>query len=140
MVNRKSKQPSLPAGANKTKALVGEAVVLLLEPVSEFVLNITAEAGKEFAVHIGFGEPLGIGVYFARPCHSQGHGLNKHTSGLERQYCGKVDSLCGLDPAKVQRGTDPLNRRPRKALGFRPPRSSPWPLAAVQTRHPSTDH
>ena len=120
-VDRMSKFTVLQAVANKTKALVGEALVSLLQPVSECVLTITADNGKEFAGHREFGEALGAEVSFARPYHSWERGLNEHANGLVRQYFGKGESLPGLDPARVRRVADLLNGRPRKALGFRTP-------------------
>ena len=120
-VDRMSKFTVLQAVATKTKALVGEALVSLLQPVSEFVLTITADNGKEFAGHREFGEALGAEVYFARPYHFWERGLNEHANGLVRQYFGKGESLPGLDPARVRRVADLLNGRPRKALGFRTP-------------------
>ena len=120
-VDRKSKYTVLQAVANKTKDLVGAALVSLLEPFCELVLTITADNGKEFAGHREFGAALGAAVYFARPYHSWERGLNEHTNGLVRQYFGKGESLLGIDPAKVQRVADLLNGRPRKALGFRTP-------------------
>ena len=120
-VDRMSKYTVLRAVAHKTKDLVGGPRVSMLGPVSDPVLTVTADNGKEFAGHREFGVALGADVYFACPYHSWERGLNEHTNGLIRQDFGKSESLGNLDLQQVSKVADRLNGRPRKALGFRTP-------------------
>lgn len=120
-VDRMSKYTLLQAVPRKTAALVGGALVAMLEPFRALTRTITADNGKEFAGHRRLAEALEADVYFAQPYHSWERGLNEHTNGLVRQYFGKAKSLRGIDPAKVRRVQALLNGRPRKVLGFRTP-------------------
>ena len=74
----------------------------MLGPLKDLVPTVTADKGKEFAGHAGVPAALEAEVYFARPYHSWKQGLNEHTNGLIRQYCGKSESVLGLDPGKVR--------------------------------------
>ena len=93
----------------------------MLEPVKELAPTVTADNGKEFAGHREFDAAPDAEVYFARPYRSCERGPNEHTNGLVRQYFGKSESLLIADPAGIRLVADPLNGRPRKALGFRTP-------------------
>ena len=120
-VDRMSEYTLLQAVENTTKVLVRDHLVAQLGPVTDLVLTITADNGKEFAGHREIAEALGADVYFARPYHSWERGLSEHTNGLVRQYFPKVESLLGIDPAEVRKVADRLNNRSRKALGLRTP-------------------
>ena len=120
-VDRRSKFTLIEAEERKTEDLVGGALVAMLEPLKGLVLTVTADNGKEFAGHREVAPAPEADVYFARPYHSWERGLNEHANGLIRQYCGKSESLLGLDPGQVSAVADLLNDRPRKALGFRSP-------------------
>ena len=120
-VDRRSKFTLIEAVERKTEDLVGGALVAMLEPLKDLVLTLTADNVTEFAGHREVAAALEADVYFARPYHSWERGLNEHANGLIRQYCGKSESLLGLDPGKPSAVADLLNDRPRKALGFRSP-------------------
>ena len=61
-VDKKSKSTCLQAVATKTKARAGSAFVSMLGPASELVLAVTADNGKEFAGHRGFGTVHGANI------------------------------------------------------------------------------
>lgn len=92
-----------------------------LMPLSDFVLTITYDNGKEFAKHQEISTLLDAQVYFAKPYHSWERGLNEHTNRLVRQYFPKGTDFATLTHADVQAVEDKLNNRPRKAIGFRTP-------------------
>ena len=90
--------------------------------MTDCVLTITADNGKEFANHRSITDTLGATVYFARCYHSWERGLNEHTNGLVRQYLPKCDRLDRVTEETVAGIEELLNNRPRKILQFRTPR------------------
>ena len=121
LVERVSKYLVLKSVARKTAALVGHAVTDLPAPFAPLVLTLTFDNGKEFAGHRDIAQALSADVYFARPYSSWERGLNEHTNGLVRQYVGKGETLCDIDPARLQQAADRINHRPRRELDFRTP-------------------
>jgi IS30 family transposase len=93
MVDRHSKLTLLAPVSRKTAQEVEEALTGRLAEVSDCVLTLTADNGKEFANHQVVAAQLGATVYFARPYHSWERGLNEHTNGLVRQYLPKNERL-----------------------------------------------
>lgn len=118
-VDRKSKFRCLLAVANKTKTLVGAALVTLYEQVKERGLRITSDNGKEFATHCELGAALGVEVYFARPYDSKERELSEDTTGLAGRYFPKGTSLQGPDLDRGRQVSGLLNWRTRKALSIR---------------------
>jgi len=97
MVDRHSKLTLLAKVPRKTAEEVQEALIRKLSNVSDHVLTLTADNGKEFANHLAISSKLGATVYFARPYHSWERGLNEHTNGLVRQYLPKSQRLDSVD-------------------------------------------
>jgi IS30 family transposase len=97
------------------------AMLTKLRPHRARVHTITADNGKEFALHARVARRLGAGFYFAKPYHAWERGLNENTNGLVRQYFPKGTSFARITPAAVARVQNKLNSRPRKVLGYKTP-------------------
>ena len=121
MVERHSKLTLLAPVSRKTAQEVEEALTRKLSEVSDWVLTLTADNGKEFANHQTIASKLGATVYFARPYHSWERGLNEHTNGLIRQYLPKCQRLDTVANEVVWEIENLLNNRPRKVLQYRTP-------------------
>jgi IS30 family transposase len=121
MVERHSKLTLLAKVPQKTAQEVEKALTGKLREVSDYVLTITADNGKEFANHLAISSELGVTVYFARPYHSWERGLNEHTNGLVRQYLPKYQRLDTVADETIEEIENLLNNRPRKVLQFRTP-------------------
>lgn len=93
MVERHSKFTLLAQVPWKTAYEVEKALTRKLGDLSDYVLTLTADNGKEFANHLAVSSKLKATVYFARPYHSWERGLNEHTNGLVRQYLPKGQRL-----------------------------------------------
>jgi IS30 family transposase len=121
MVERHSKLTLLCRVNRRTALEVEKALTSTLSDIADCVLTLTADNGKEFALHQVIASKLGATVYFARPYHSWERGLNEHTNGLVRQYLPKSKRLDKLDNEIVKEIENLLNNRPRKVLQFRTP-------------------
>jgi len=97
------------------------AIIAKLRPHRCRVHTITADNGKEFALHAQVTRQLGAGFYFAKPYHAWERGLNENTNGLIRQYFPKGTSFAHITQAAVARVQNKLNSRPRKVLGYKTP-------------------
>ena len=69
-VDRKWKFTLIAAVQRKTKDLVGDALVAMLEALKDLVLTVTADNGKEFAGHRELEDALGADMRFAGLYHS----------------------------------------------------------------------
>jgi len=108
---------------DKSAESVTAATIELLKPYQGVLHTITADNGKEFAYHEQLTAELGAAVYFARPYHSWERGLNENTNGLLRQYWPKHTDFKQVTQEEVLDVVTQLNRRPRKTLGFKCPRT-----------------
>jgi IS30 family transposase len=110
---------------HKLKAAEAElntrAIIAKLRPHRASVHTITADNGKEFALHARVLRQLDVGVYFAKPYHAWECGSNENTNGLVRQYPPKGTSFADITPAAVAKVQNKLNSRPRKVLGYKTP-------------------
>ena len=119
--DRKSKlRLAAPLVGKKAKPLTA-ALVNLLNPLKDFVLTITFDNGKEFAMHENIAKNLDCDTYFAKPYHSWERGQNENANGLLRQYFPKAMELINVTIEQVFKAVGKLNNRPRKCLGFRTP-------------------
>ncbi|WP_226646230.1 IS30 family transposase [Microbulbifer variabilis] len=119
IVDRKSKFTLSQQVERKTAELVAQATIALLEPYRHLVHTITADNGKEFALHEKISEALDAQVYFAHPYSSWERGLNENTNGLLRQYFPKKTDFKLINQADVRAAIERLNNRPRKTLGYK---------------------
>ena len=91
-----------------------KATIQALLPLKQQIKTITADNGKEFALHQEIAKELNVDFYFAKPYHSWERNTNENTNGLIRQYFPKGSSFENVNH-DVQ---DKLNNRPRKKLGY----------------------
>jgi IS30 family transposase len=102
----------------RTAEAVADATIELLLPHKDKVLTISADNGKEFALHEKIAKKLACNFYFAHPYSSWERGLNENINGLIRQFFPKGSSLEKLSGRSFKRVKGLLNSRPRKGLGY----------------------
>ncbi len=120
-VERRSGLTRLGKVANRQAAEVRTITTRCLAEVSDRVLTMTSDNGKEFADHQGISKDLGADFYFAHPYASWERGLNENTNGLVRQYFPKGTDFLEIEPWEIQWVEDRINNRPRKRLGYATP-------------------
>ena len=105
----------------KEAETVAHATIDALMPYKEIIHTITADNGKEFAMHEKISQQLDIDFYFAKPYHSWERRANENTNGLIRQYFPKKTDFATVTDEQVQWVEDKLNNRPRKRFNFESP-------------------
>jgi IS30 family transposase len=100
---------------------VGDALIELLQPVTDRLLTLTADNGKEFAEHERITQELQANFYFAHPYAAWERGANENMNGLIRQYIPKDRHLASVTDADLELIMNRLNHRPRKCLDFLSP-------------------
>ena len=126
MVERKSKYTFIGLTYTKRTDHVSREIIKQLAPVKEKVYTITADNGKEFALHEDVAKALEAEFYFAHPYRSWERALNENTNGLIRQFFPKGYDLSKITQAEIETVMSLLNNRPRKLLGFRTPNELFW--------------
>jgi len=121
IVERRSRYTLIVKAESKQADEVKNKTIDLLIPIRTLVHTITADNGKEFALHNQISNALDTNVYFAHPYHAWERGLNENTNGLIRQYFPKGSPLEHLTEKQIQKVQDRLNHRPRKCLNFKTP-------------------
>jgi transposase, IS30 family len=121
LVERKSRYTLLKQVADRTAAVVENAILELLKPYQDATHSITFDNGKEFANHQTIGENLQSAVYFAQPYASWERGTNENTNGLIRQYFPKGSDFSSITDDQISFVKERLNDRPRKCLDFQAP-------------------
>jgi IS30 family transposase len=121
LVERKSRYTLLGLVQRRQADLVKQAVLALLLPLSDRVLSITSDNGKEFAEHVQIAEALQAAFYFSHPYSAWERGTNENTNGLIRQYFPKGSDFLSVTETGPVSVTDKLNHRPRKCLDFNTP-------------------
>jgi len=121
IVERRSRYTLIVKAKSKQADEVSNKTIELMTPVRELVHTITADNGKEFAMHKQISNALDTDVYFAHPYHAWERGLNENTNGLIRQYFPKGSPLEHMTQKQIQKVQDRLNHRPRKCLNFKTP-------------------
>ena len=107
--------------ACKEAEAVANAAIEVMLPYKDLLHTITADNGKEFALHEKISRELNINFYFAKPYHSWERGANENTNGLIRQYFPKKTDFAAITDEQVQWVENKLNNRPRKRLNFLTP-------------------
>jgi IS30 family transposase len=121
LTERKSRLVLLRKVDRRTADLVSEAVIELLQPISERLHTITADNGKEFAEHERISCELNTDFFFAHPFAAWERGTNENMNGLVRQYIPKRREFDTISENELLFITHRLNHRPRKCLDFRTP-------------------
>ncbi len=107
--------------AGKEAKALASITINTLTPLKDLLYTITADNGKEFALHKTIKQDLGVDFFFARPYHSWERGANENINGLIRQYFPKGSSFDNISELDIKRVQNKLNNRPRKKLGFLSP-------------------
>ncbi len=82
---------------------------------------MTADNGKEFALHKDISKELDIDFYFERPYHSWQRGTNENLNGLIRQYIPKQTDFTTVSDQFILEVQEKLNNRPKKRFNFLSP-------------------
>jgi len=131
LTERFSRYTLLQKVDNATATQVSAAIREQLKPWLDYVLTLTTDNGKEFALHQQIAAALQADYYFAHPYASWERGLNENTNGLVRQYCPKKSDFSKLCPQDIEAIVEKLNHRPRKTLGYRTPHEVFFQLTKV---------
>ena len=121
LTERKSRLVLLRKVERRTAALVGDAVIDLLQPLSERLHTITGDNGKEFAEHERISRELKTDFFFAHPFAAWERGTNENMNGLVRQYIPKQREFASITDHELLVITNRLNQRPKKCLDFMTP-------------------
>jgi IS30 family transposase len=101
--------------------MVGDAIIHLLQPLTDRLYTITGDNGKEFAEHQRIASKLKIDFFFAHPYSAWERGANENMNGLVRQYIPKNRNLVTVTSQELEVIMHKLNHRPRKCLDFQSP-------------------
>ena len=121
LTERKSRYTLIHKVKRKTAQCVSEAIIRLLSPVSNQVITLTSDNGKEFSDHKRIANELNAQFYFAHPYASWERGSNENTNGLIRQYFPKSRDFKTITQKEINQVMHKLNNRPRKCLGIKTP-------------------
>ena len=121
LTERKSRLALLRKVDRRTAELVGDAVIELLQPLTDCLHTITGDNGKEFAEHERIAHELGADFFFAHPYAAWERGANENMNGLVRQYIPKNRKLTSVTNDELEQIMIKLNHRPRKCLDFMSP-------------------
>jgi IS30 family transposase len=121
LTERKSRFALLRKVERRKAELVCDAMIDLLQPVSDCSHTITADNGKEFAEHERIALELEIDFFFAHPYAAWERGSNENMNGLIRQYFPKGCDFTTITDQEIEFVMSRLNNRPRKCLGFKTP-------------------
>ena len=100
---------------------VTEAIKSGLGPMSEHILTMTSDNGKEFARHEEIAKSLDCDFYFCDPYSSWQRGLNENTNRLIRAFFPKKTDFLQVSDREVLHVERLLNARPRKTLNWQTP-------------------
>lgn len=121
LTERKSRFTLIKKVRHKTAQSVSKTIIDLLSPLSDQVLTMTSDNGKEFANHKTIAQALETSFYFAHPYSPWERGLNENTNGLIRQYFPKNRDFDTITEQEINNVMNRLNNRPRKCLGTKTP-------------------
>jgi IS30 family transposase len=121
LTERKSRFALLRKVDRRTASQVGDAVIELLQPVTDRLHTLTADNGKEFAEHERISQVLQADFFFAHPYAAWERGANENMNGLIRQYIPKNCDFTAINDVDLDWIRNRLNYRPRKCLDFLSP-------------------
>jgi transposase, IS30 family len=110
---------------------VKAATIQLLYDWKPFIQTITADNGKEFALHKAIEKELDIQFFFAHPYHPWERGANENLNGLIRQFIPKKSDLALFSDDDILSIQDNLNNRPRKRFNFESPNQVFYRIAFI---------
>jgi IS30 family transposase len=121
LIERKSRFALLRKVERRTADQVRNALIDLLQPVSDRLHTLTADNGKEFAEHEKVIQELKVDFFFAHPFSAWERGTNENMNGLVRQYIPKKRNFASINETEVELIMHRLNNRPRKCLDYLSP-------------------
>ena len=121
LIERKSRFALLRKVERRTADQVRNALIDLLQPVSDRLHTLTADNGKEFAEHEKVTQELKVDFFFAHPFSAWERGSNENMNGLVRQYIPKKRNFASINETEVELIMHRLNNRPRKCLDYLSP-------------------
>jgi transposase, IS30 family len=89
-------------------------------------LTMTLDNGSEFSDWERLEKQTAMTVYFAYPYHAWERGTNENTNGLLRQYFPKSYDFNLITPGELAHVVKILNKRERKRLKLKNPKSVFW--------------
>jgi IS30 family transposase len=89
LTERKSRFCLLAKVNQRTKDMVRDALIELLQPLADRLHTLTAVNGKEFADHKRVSSYFQVEFFFAHPYAAWERGANENMNGLIRQYIPK---------------------------------------------------
>jgi len=101
LTERKSKYTLIAHLKKRTATAVQQAMLRLLKPLRRWVHTVTADNGKEFALHEQIARALKAGFFFTHPYAAWERGLNEYTNGLIRQYFPKGMDFSTITQAQI---------------------------------------
>ena len=99
---------------------VSLAMMSLLEQIKPYIRSITADNGKEFALHEKVSESY-CDFFFADPYSPWQRGANENLNGLIRQYIPKSSAILEYTDEQIMKIQMKINNRPRKRFCFQSP-------------------
>jgi len=126
LVDRKSKHTLIGLTSTKLSDQVRDEILKLMKPMKQRIYTITADNGKEFALHEEIAKQIEADFYFAHPYRSWERAINENTNGLIRQFFPKGHDFSKITKAEIESVMNLLNNRPRKTLGFKTPNEIFW--------------
>lgn len=131
MNERRSRLTLLAKLPRRCARALARASVRVLRKLKRKVHSLTADNGREFALHKFIAQTLKTKFYFAHPYAAWERGTNENANGLLRQYLPKGADLAPVCSATLRFIMNRLNHRPRKCLGWRTPYEVFFNLKAV---------
>lgn len=126
LVERKSLFIKMTLCKDRTSKNVTAGIKRKLKGISDKVITVTVDNGKEFASHQEISKSLDAKIYFADPYSFWQRAINESINGLIRQYFPKGTDFSKLTQKDVAAVERKLNDRPRKTLGFKTPNEVFW--------------
>lgn len=126
LVDRKSKHTLIGLTSTKRSDQVRDEILKLMKPMKQRIYTITADNGKEFALHEDIAKQIEADFYFAHPYRSWERAINENTNGLIRQFFPKGHDFSKITKTEIESVMNLLNNRPRKTLGFKTPNEVFW--------------
>lgn len=113
----------LPGGRDAQTIRKAFAAELLKMP-EHLRRSMTYDQGKEMAQHKLFSDDTKMQVYFCHPASPWERGTCENTNMLIRDYFPKGTDFRQVSPEQLKEVQHQLNERPRKTLGWKPPKAA----------------
>jgi IS30 family transposase len=106
-------------GANPVREAFARALLGMPDHLRK---TLTYDQGKEMAAHKLFTADTQMQVYFCHPASPWERGTCENTNMLIRDYFPKGTDFSQVPPERLMEVQHQLNERPRKTLGWKPPK------------------